>query len=238
MRQAGFTSLAAVGMVLVLAVMGAGVVALVSTSQRAELQQVDYEQATFVAQAGLEYAMKRLYEGRSPVTGNVSFGPGAFRISQQGNLLTVQGRVRESGVARSVTQPTQADCLKVDTSESHTHHRGSELRRIYLTKDCLESIVLDKMILRWEPDLGESYDQVRVDSLPNTQLYDAPPRVRSGDLAELLDSPMRRNQRYRMREVRFPSDMRGKSYHLTFFLGDGSRKEVPFTLGPCPHSSC
>ncbi len=234
----GIAVFAVIGVITAVAVLGLVLVPLLTSPGEGEPDQIDYEKAAFLNQAGLEYAMRRLYRGESPVTGEIRLGEGTFRVARRGEALTVMSQVRQAAVTHRVSQPAQADCLAIDTSESHTHDRGREVRRIYLDKTCLESIVLDRMILVWEPDLGEAYDQVRAAGLPNNDLYEAPPRVRSGQLIDLKDAPLVHNQRYKLEGIRFPSDMRQKSFHLKFFLADGSSRDVRFTLARCPHSSC
>lgn len=238
-REGGLSAIAVIGVMLLLSILGMSVVSMVTGSHETRVEQITYQQAVFANQAGLEYAMRKTYEGRNPLTARQTFGRGNFRVDRQGNRLVVTASVGGSRVIHSAQEPTQADCLSIDTSQSHTHRRGTEIRRIYLTKRCLPRVVLDKMIFSWEADRGESYDRVRLDDVINSRIYDAPPRVRSGALAELIDAALTdNNDRYRLSEIRFPVDMRNRSFRIQFFLGDGSQKETSFTLGPCPHSSC
>ncbi|MBI2083290.1 MAG: hypothetical protein HYT76_06935 [Deltaproteobacteria bacterium] len=245
-EERGGSLLAIVFLLSLLSIMGWTLVSLVSTNQTVRTDLISQDQATFTNLAGIEYALQRFYEGRSPEVAETILGRGSFHVERDGSSVMVTSRSGPSQVLHSVSLPTQADCLLIDTSESHTHDRGSELARIWLTKRCGEEVVLDKMVLSWESDGGESYEKVRLSSISDSRLYDAPPVIQSGELVDLIDGRMRRNQRYKLKEIRYRKvegvgrpDMRQKdSFRLKLFFGDGSSQEVHFTLAACPHSSC
>ncbi|MBI2067759.1 MAG: hypothetical protein HYT77_07085 [Deltaproteobacteria bacterium] len=237
--ERGFSILAFVGLMTVLGIFGLAITSLVTTSYSLRIDHIDQDRANFVNQAGIEYAMKKIYEGRSPVTGSVRFGPGAFQVAQSGRSLRVSASVGEALVQHVVDLPRQAGCLDIDTSQSHTHYSGRELARIWLVKKCGQEVVLDKMKLSWSPDQGENFTKVRLSSVSQSRLYDAPPNVRSDTKIDLINATMIRNQQYKLKDIWFGVDMRNnRSFRLTLYFGDGSEKEVNFTLSRCPHSSC
>lgn len=240
LKENGFSALAAVAIMFLLGIFGIALSSLVTTSHTTRIGQVSYDQANFTNYAGLEYGMKRYYEGKNPAAGRVSFGSGSFRITQSGPVMQVTGLAGESQVDHQVSLPTQANCLEVDTSEAHTHHRGMELARIWLIKKCGTVVELDRMILSWSPDQGECYDKARLDSVRQNRIFDAPPCATSGMLVDLINPQMTRNQKHKFKDIEFPRDMRSpeRSFRLQFFLKDGSQTDTRFTLGPCPHSSC
>jgi hypothetical protein len=245
MTTRGFSVLAVIGLLTVASVLGLAMASLVTTSQAVRTDQLESDHAHFLNLAGIEFGLARFCEGKSPVVNNQSLGRGGFRTTVEGNDLVATSWSGESRVNHRVRLPTEADCIQIDTTESHTHHEGMELARIYLRKRCALLVRLDRMTLSWEPNNGESYERVRLSSAEPTRIYDAPPRVRSGERVDLIDSQMARNQAYKMKEIRFRDssgrrvDMRSKEgFSLRLIYGDSSEKEVNFTLAPCPHSSC
>ena len=226
----GFAALAAIGILVLLSIFGLAVVSLVTTTQTVLTDQVGYDQAAYLSQSGLEYAMRKVYEGTSPVTGVIPFGKGSFQIIRAGSVLTATGWAGDAQVAHNITQPVQADCITIDTTGAYADKKT--VRKISLTKTCLESLVLDKMTLSWDPNGGESYDRVQGSGFSNEHLYDGPPRVKSGETAELADTPMKKNDKYKLEEIRFGTEMKTKAFQLNLLMGDGSIEEVHFTLPP------
>jgi hypothetical protein len=247
-QERGISALIAIGTMMLASVLGLALSSLMSTSQTIRYDHVEQDQANFVNTAGIEYAMKRIYDAKDIDAGDIDFGAGTFRVSQSGSLLTVTSVVGAAQVSHQVSLPNMAGCLDIDTSEVHTHYDGSYISRIYLVKKCGDAVILDKMNLSWEPDNEESYDKARLSSSSHRRIYDGPPRVRSGQEIDIIDTTMRYNKKHKLKDIRFVDrshepklepDMRLKdSYRLNLIFSDGSEKEVSFTMAACPHNSC
>jgi len=240
LRQDGFSFLSVFTVLAVVGFLAFQVVSRVKQPEASKETSLHYDQAYFMLQAGVEYAMRRLYEGKSPLTGDFPFGAGTFRVVRSGPEFTVAAYASGANVIRNITPPAQGDCLRVDTVQSRTQGKGAEIGQIWLSKRCNESITIDRMILSWSPDKGEVFDQVGLGLETPQWVYTGPPSIRSGGTVELIDYPLADLNRHRLDGIRFPStvDMREKEFRLVFVMKDGSRKEVPFTLAPCLEEGC
>ncbi len=225
--EKGFSSIAAAGMMVLLSLFGFSIASLITTSREINLDQVSYDRAFYLTQAGLEYAMRKIYEGFSPVVAppGIVFGSGSFSIARSGRIVTVTGLDASSQVVHSVTSPSQADCTDFDLSHADLESDGTKLNHISFRKICLEQTVLDKMNVSWTNAGSEGLRKVRVG---NQTLYDEP-SVASGEQVELADYIMNGINNNNFNEIRFTHDMEGKTFTVTFIMGDGSRESHTFT---------
>ena len=218
--EKGISVIAAAGIMVLLSVLGFSLASQVTTSHEINVEQAVYDRAAYVTQAGLEYAMRRIYEGVSPVVSEpgVGFGGGSFVIDRQDKLVTVTGRQGVSQVAHSVTSPSHADCTEFDLSNADVD--DEQIRHISFQKICLEQTVLDKIVVYWTNPGSEGLTKVRVE---NQTLYNNP-AVPNGQLTELSDYVMTGNQNNSMNYIEFSNDMEGKDFTIDFLMGDGSIK--------------
>lgn len=212
--------MAAVGTMVVVSILGFGLASYVATSHTQNMEQLSYNRAAYVTQAGLEYAMRKIYEGVSPVVTDpgISFSGGGFTIARQDRLVTVTGNHSGSQVVHQVTSPSQADCTEFNLTNANLSENGREIRQIQMRKICLEETVLDKMLVSWTNAGSEGLRRMRVES---TTLYNEP-LVTSGNLTELSNYAMTRNGTYNVNEIEFSHDMEEKTFTFTFRMGDGS----------------
>ncbi|MBI4373743.1 MAG: hypothetical protein HY542_02595 [Deltaproteobacteria bacterium] len=225
--EQGFSSLFAAGLIVLLSLFGFAITSLVSTAQSVHSDQLLYDRAFYVTQSGIEYAMRKIYEGASPivVSPGINFSGGNFTIAREGRVVTVTGVYDTSRVVHSVTSPTEADCTDFDVSGAELYDDGTRLRHIQFRKICLEQAVLDKMVVSWTDPGPEGLRRVRVES---STLYNEPP-VPSGDTTELANYIMTGDNMNNMNEVRFSSDMEDKTFTINFQMGDGSSESYTFT---------
>ena len=223
----GFSSIAAVAVMLLLSFFGFAVVGLVTTSQSTQGEQLFYDRAFYVAQAGLEYGMRKIYEGVSPVVASpgVTFGDGYFTIDRSGTLVTITAHDGNSQVSHSVTSPSQADCTSFDLSSVSLDTDGKNLKHITFQKICLEQTVLDKMNVSWTNPGSEKLKKIKAE---NSTLYDDP-SVTSGTLIELADYTVSGNGNNNINHFEFTDDMSGKTFTISFIMGDGSAESYTFT---------
>ncbi len=226
-NENGFSSLAAAGIMAILSIFGFSIVSLVTSSKATEVDQLLYDRAFYVTQAGMEYGMRKIYEGASPVVTSpgITFGPGSFTISQVGRVVTVTGTSETSQVIHSVTSPSHADCTEFDVTNARWQDNGQRLSGINLHKICLAQTILDKIIISWTNPGSEGMTQLRVN---NQTLYNNP-KVLSGILTELADFIMNGNNNNNMDHTEFTSNMNGKTMTMSFIMGDGSAKSTTFT---------
>ncbi len=225
--EKGISALVTIGVMLVLSVMGFAVVSLVSTSHTLNTEQLVYDRAFYVTQAGLEYAMRKIYEGVSPVVASpgISFTGGAFTVTRQDRLITVTGNYGASRVVHQVTSPSQADCTEFDVGNADLASNGTRLQHIQMQKICLETAVLDKIRVSWTNPGSEGLTKVRIE---NSTIYDQPP-VPSDGLTELSDYLMSGNNLHNFNEINFTNNMEGKTFTIAFVFGDGSSESHTFT---------
>lgn len=231
--EGGATTIAFLAVIFsILGVMAASIVRMVTVTQVSRADHVSYQRAFGVNQAGIEYAVRRIYEGVSPAVAEpgISFGDGSFTIDRQGRTVTVTARAGASTVAHSVQSPTQADCTRIDVAGANLVSGGDRLTGIDFRKTCLEAVVLDQMVLSWTPlggddDDPETFDEVVV---RGSTLYDEPD-VPSGTLVELADFTMTTNGNYNLTRIEFGQGMSGKTFTMTMTFGDGSTRTATFT---------
>ncbi|MBI2083291.1 MAG: hypothetical protein HYT76_06940 [Deltaproteobacteria bacterium] len=223
----GFSSLFAAGLIVLLSLFGFAIASLVMTTQSIHADQLLYDRAFYVTQAGLEYAMRKIYEGVSPVvvSPGMGFGGGTFTIAREGRVVTVTGVYNTSQVVHSVTSPSQADCTEFDLTDVDLNNDGQNLQHIQFEKICLEQAVIDKIVASWTNPGSEGLRKIRIES---QTVYDEPP-VLSGQTTELADYIMTGNNMNNVNEMRFTNNMEGKTFTINFMMGDGSAESYTFT---------
>lgn len=216
----------AVGVMVLLSIFGLSIASLVTTSHAIHTDQLLYDRTFYVAQAGIEYAMRKIYDGLSPVVETpLVFGNGSFTIGRDGRIVTVTATDGITQVVHSVTSPTQADCTNFYVENANLNDDGEKLQQIQFEKICLEEIVLDKMVVSWTNPGTEGLEKVRVES---STLYDQP-AVPNNETTELADYRANGNNRINFNEIRFSHDMEGKTFTIRFKMGDGSAESYTFT---------
>lgn len=201
---------------------------------KGELSRANFlltKKAEYVSLAGMEYGVKRIYDGQSEIVAppGVTFGPGSFTISRSGRTLTVTGTVGEAVRVHKLDSPTQADCTEMDASNAKFHNNGKRLSDINFRKLCLTQIIVDKMRISWVPNAGQRITKIKIAST----VYDNPAGTPSGTLLETVDYTATGGQNHVINAIDFNSALdenNNTTFTLEFILGDGTSKTATFTV--------
>lgn len=223
----GISTIAAALTLLVLAAMGGAITYLVAAGSVGRANQVDSAQALYVTQAGIEYAIKRVYDQQSEIVNppGFPFANGSFTISRSGMTLTITGIVGNATRAHKVDSPTEADCTTIDTSNINLTQGGKRIQGVNFRKVCLATTTVDKMQLSWVPNNGEKIKEIKIENLI---VYTNPPGASSGTLLEIADYTMTNGNNNVINWFEFSADMEEKTVTLSFTMGDGSIKTTTF----------
>ena len=216
--------------ITLLSIMGLTAAYLVASNFRGSADHVMATQAEYVTQAGLEYAVKKVWEGGDPVVTEPGkpFGRGNFLVDWTAQTLTVTGRVGNS-VQRihRITSPSQADCTIFDFTNMRLTGDGTRVTGIQFRKNCLPILVLDKVTVSWEPnDASEKITQIKIE---DDVSYSSAGET-SGTLLELADYTVAGINNVNMNKIDFNASMEGKVITMAFVMGDGSLRTI--TFGP------
>ena len=227
-NQNGFSSVAAVMTLILLSITGLTVGYLTAVGEEEKTSQLSGAEAYYIAHAGSEHAIKKIYSSESPLVSEpgIDFGRGSFIVAQSGNVLTITGRSGNATRTMSMTSPTQADCTPFDVSNA-IMDGNDKLHHIYFNKICLTQTTVDKMILSWTPDNGEKVEKVRIE---NTYVYNNPLGQGSGELLELANYTVNNANQNEISKIEFDSSMEDNIFTLTIIMLDQSTREA--TFGP------
>ncbi|MDP2600615.1 MAG: hypothetical protein Q8P84_07805 [Deltaproteobacteria bacterium] len=228
-NHGGVSVIAAMLMLLSLLALGGVISYLVAVGEESRASQHSSAQALYVTQAGVEYAVKKVYDGQSEIVNppGQPFGNGSFTVSRSGLTLTITGTVGNAIRVHKIDSPTQADCDILDVDNATLVGGGQTLKNIYFRKNCLSQIVVDKLLFSWTPNGGQKLILVKIES---SVVYDNPAGVPSGTLIDIADYVAVNNNNNVFSFIHFTAPIFGTVMTLTFHMGDGTTKTV--TFGP------
>jgi len=227
--NSGWTSLAVIATMVIMGAMGLGIAQLMTTSQEMRLRQILYQKAYYINQAGLEYAVRRVWEGVDsdvPAPG-INFAGGTFTSVRSESVITVTSQLAEAQVIHQLISPTQADCLEIDTSNVEVGGGNDDwIQGIRLRKTCLTSITIDAIVASWTPDNGEEMNEVRIQS----STWPIFPATLSGVTTDLIpDYQISTTGVHVINRLHFhPYEMEEKYMSIDFIMGDGTIRNVQF----------
>lgn len=211
---------------LILGVMGATLVALVSTDQESRMKIIQRERAFYAMQAGLEYALREINEGGYPLVAAKTLGQAAFTVAidPDSHQVTVRGESEGALSTHSVTAPLLgADCLDVDVSGAGIGGMGGEkLLGIVLTRTCLNAVAVGDMTLEVAPDLGERVRRIMVGGV---LVYEDLSGAASGEAIDVAD--FRVLDQAAIDFIEFSAGIAGKDIDLRLTLTDSSLLATP-----------
>jgi len=224
----GLSTLAALLVLLGLAAMGLVMTYLVATGEQSRAQNLLSTQAFYVTQAGIEYAIKRVYDGQSEVVTppGITFGRGSFTVSRNSRTLIVVGTVGDAVRQHQIDSPTEADCTALDVSNIEVKDHDQTISRIHFRKICLTQISIRQMRFSWVPDGGERLQRIRIES---ETLYDNPAGALSGTTLDVIDYTVTGGGNKVINEIQWDSSIEDTVMTMTLMLGDGTSKIVSFT---------
>lgn len=228
-NHGGVSVVAAMLMLLSLMAMGGVISYMVAIGEESRATQLSSAQALYVTQAGIEYAVKRIYDGLSEIVNppGQTFSNGSFTVSRSGLTLTITGTVGNAVRVHKVDSPTQADCNILDVSNADLGGGDKELKHIYFRKNCLPQIVVDKMQFSWTPDGGQKLKEIKIEE---NKVYDNPIGVNSGTIIDIADFVAINNNNNVINHVKFDASIEDVIMTMTFHMGDGTTKTA--TFGP------
>lgn len=223
----GVSSIAAALTLVILAAFGGVLTYLVAAGSVGRMHHVSQVQAFYVTQAGIEYAVKKVYDGQNEIVDppGLNFADGVFTISRAGRTLTITSTVGDAVRVHSVDSPTEADCTVIDTSQVNLGANDTRIQQIHFNKICLATVTITQMQFSWVPDGGERLTDIRIES---STVYTNPLGAPSGTLLEITDYVLNNPNTHVINQVQFDSDMSSKTVTLSFIMGDNSTKTVTF----------
>lgn len=223
----GVSSIAAVLTLLILAALGGVLTYLVAAGSVGRMHHVSGLQALYVTQAGIEWAVKRVYDQQNEIVGppGIAFAGGNFTVERDGRTLTITGTVGDAVRVHSVDSPTEADCTDIDTSHVNLGANDTRIQQVQFSKICLATTTIVQWQLSWVPDNGERLTEIRVE---NSTLYTNPAGAPSGTLLETVDYTLTNPNTNVVNRIDFDSNMEDKEVTLSFIMADNSVKTVTF----------
>jgi Tfp pilus assembly protein PilX len=154
MRRLNKKGSALVGAVLalsMLSLMGMSMVQISVEDQLLRMDQYNYDRAFNIAQAAIEYGLKKTYDGNDPVVvePGINFGNGSFIISANAGTMTVTGRVGGSIAEHSVSLPGQGECVLVSMGGATLAAGNTRVASVQISKECLGSLTITQMRFTW-----------------------------------------------------------------------------------------
>ena len=227
-RRGGISTIAALLTLLSLAAMGAVISYLVSAGEEGRANHLLSSQAFYVTQAGVEYAIKRVYDGQNEIVTapGKTFGRGSFTVSRSGLTLTVTSTVGNATRVDKIDSPTQADCITIDASNVDSGD-GKDIKHIYLHKICLPQVVIDKMTISWVADGGQKMTLIQIES---SKVLDNPTGVSSGTLNDIADYTISNGNNNVINHIKFKTSVSNTTMTMTLTMGDGTTKSATFNI--------
>lgn len=223
--ERGISIIGAVFTLLVLAIFGAAIVALVTADSESRFRQTGKEQAFYEVQAGLEYAVHEINNGGYPVVTNKALGRGSFSntVDFANHYVFSTGTSGEISKTHQITvNPMGGDCITVDPSgETLSGPSKTDLSGITITKTCLNAVTIDRMMMSWTPNGSERITKVTLDGV---EVYDNVTGMASGGSIDLTDYSISNSSTHYLTLVQFTGNMLGKQLRMTLYPSDTSYK--------------
>ncbi|PIR17783.1 MAG: hypothetical protein COV46_02740 [Deltaproteobacteria bacterium CG11_big_fil_rev_8_21_14_0_20_49_13] len=231
--QKGVSIIGAVFTLLILAIFGSAIVSLTSTEHSVRRLQIEKEQAFYEVQAGLEYAVREIYNGGYPVVSNKGLGRGIFSVS----IDAPNHIVYATGVSGDVTKTHQitynnlaGDCLNVNNDQvTVVGPNKTDMKALTLKKLCNNAVSIDKLQFVWSPDNNEKVTQVKIE---NNLLYNSPSGAASGEIIDIPDYAISGGVAHQINLIKFTNNMLNKQFTITLYLTDTSYKTLQFVILP------
>lgn len=115
------------------------------------------------------------------------------------------------------TWETQSMYLSIDTDGAKLTGNGGKLHCIVLDLNTTQNITIDKMVINWTVNNGEKIEEIKIGGATfwsGSAIADA-----------VLDGEYILTKKEHI-EFRFDSDMQGRSFTITFIMGDSSEKKI------------
>lgn len=226
-NKKGVSSIAAALTLLLLAALGGVITYLVAAGAVGRANHVSSMQALYVTQAGIEYAIKRIYDEQDEIVlpPGIVFGEGSFTVSRSGRTLTITGTVGDAVRVHSVDSPTEADCTIINTSNVGLTNQNQRITQVDFQKICLTTTTVRQMQLSWVTDNGERMSEIKIN---NEIVYTNPTGALSGTLLDTTDYVMTTGNNNVINWFQFDASMAAKTVTFSLIMGDDSIRTAVF----------
>lgn len=226
-EQGAVSIIAALLALVSLLAMGSVIVFLSASNQTSRANYLSSNYALYVTQAGIEYAVKKVWDGESEIVNppGLAFGKGTFTVSRSGRTLTVTGTVGNAVRQYKVDSPTEADCTDIDISNVEANDEN--VTHLYFNKICLQQITIDKVQLTWVPNNNQKLLEFKIES---NKIYDDPVGVSSGTLIDTADYTVNNTNNNTINWIKFDNNIENTSFTMTWTMGDESTKTITFDV--------
>ncbi len=219
--QNGFvTGIGAYAALLVMGVIGLAAIYSSIVAEKSKKDELGRAQSFYIAQAGAEYAMKKMYSDLDPTVPEPGkeLANGSFVISFSSPTATIQGRFGISTSNITIDKPNMADCTAIDTTNTTLQSSNRSIANIQLSKTCLTSITVDKIKFSWVTVSAATINPVTIDGSSH---YNGVPSSTSGTQIELVNRTISDASSHEI-QVTFSSSMSGKTVTMIITFSDGS----------------
>lgn len=236
-----------VGVILMLAVLslfGGLIVSFIATGHVVRTHSLVREQAFYNVQAGIEYALKRIEEGRNPDGERKPLAGGNLYIRYNANAgigeitADVPSFFGSSSQTYRVSLPSQismADCLEIDPSSARLTDNGLVLRGVRLINRCQSSLIIDIMSIVWFPHSSARMQSIFID---NQRIYSNVRGVPNETPVDIINWTMGNCAESVLTAIRFNVDMSQNNFAIIFTMTDGSRKKAHVQMVVDNEASC
>lgn len=239
-QSRGISVLAVLVAIVILAAMGASSAVLVSNNQTSRMLQLYSDQSFATAQAGIEFALGKIYSGVNPCTSlNINFLGDNFMgdnitITRANNLVTVVGTRASSTTTLSVTDPippNSGQLLQVNTNNAQDAGNGAPPKKLLgvtfqLAPGCGGPVTITTMVVSWTPENDEEVVHIKID---NNNVYNGSGKE-SGETININDITINDANVHLINFIRWDDDIQDRLYTIVFNMSDGSNKTVTIDL--------
>lgn len=221
-NQQGYIALGTAIAMMLMSLIAVGTSTLVSSSSVQKANHTSKERSHFFAQAGIEYAKRKIDTGQDPEITNFPIGNGTFSVSVDPPTVTVVGK---SDIAETVYRFGQGsgfagDCLTL--SCGNLHPSGDQLTTFKFLKppECPKTPTILEIKVAWVPDLGEAMKEIQING---TEVWNFPPGTPSDVWMDIVDYTIPDNPNTPVNHWEFVSPVPGgKDYTFFIKFADGS----------------
>lgn len=239
-NECGFSVLGILISIIVLAAMGSGMAVLVSSNQSTRTMQLYSDQSFATAQAGLEFALGKIYGGVNPCSSlNINFLGDNFlgdsiTINRANDLVSVIGVKGTSTTTLNVTDPippSSGQLLQVNTQNAQDAGNGAPPKKLQgvtfqLLPGCGGPVTITTLVVSWSPNYGEGIRQIKFDG---GNVYNDI-SVISGATIDIVDTTISDANIHTIDFIRWQEDIQDRLYTIVFNMSDGSSKTVTIDL--------
>jgi hypothetical protein len=213
---------------------------MVSSNQSTRMMQLYSDQSFATAQAGVEFALAKIYGGANPCSSlNINFLGDSFlgdniTVARANNKVTVTGVRASSTTTLSVTDPippSDGQLIQVDTTNVQDSGNGGPPRKLIgiqfqLLPGCGQAVTITSLTISWAPNNVENILQIKFDG---SNVYNSV-GMPSGSTIDIVDQTIADANVHTIDFIRWDADIQDRLYTIQFNFSDGSNKIIQIDL--------